>query len=137
MEKNESLHVMSNNRTSLVALNDASEGKVDSGGLHLPPGWDAVIPVRVGGRVHEQEASVSQLQLHRRDVAFARPAPGVSVFEDNVPGSSKRDGGDWAGGVQLPLVVPVFANVIVAIFIPEQQDLHQGWKHFTGRNVVL
>lgn len=43
-----------------------------------------MVPERVGGGVHEEEASMSQLQLHRFYLSLGLFPPSISVSEDKI-----------------------------------------------------
>lgn len=90
-----------------------------------------MVPESVGGRVHEEQASVSELQLHGFNLSVARFAPSISVPEDEVSWRSKRDGGDGTEGVQLLFVITVLTHVILSIFIPGVQ-----MNTFSGENNI-
>lgn len=77
-----------------------------------------MIPESVGRCVHEEQASRSELQLHRFDLSAALFPPSISVPEDEVSCCPKRDGGDGTEGVQLLLVITMFTHVILPIFVP-------------------
>lgn len=77
-----------------------------------------MVPEGIGGRVHEEQASVSQLQLHGIDLSAAPFPSSISVSKDKVSSCSQRDGSDGTGRVQLLLVVPMLPHVILSIFVP-------------------
>lgn len=81
-----------------------------------------MVPECVGGGVHEEEASVSQLQLHRLHLSPGCFPPSVSVPEDEVTRCPQRDGGNGANGVQLPFIITVLTHVIQAVFVPGGEE---------------
>ena len=42
--------------------------------------------------------------------------PGILMPEDEVSAGPKGDRGDWAPGSQFSLIIPVLANVVLAVF---------------------
>lgn len=64
---------------------NASKCEVYTGQGNLLANREAVVPECVGGGVHEQEASVSQLQLHRLDLSSDNFPPSISVPEYKIP----------------------------------------------------
>lgn len=81
-----------------------------------------MVPECVGGGVHEEEASVSQLQLHGLDLSPGRFPSSVSVPEDKVTRCPQGDGGNGANGVQLPFIIAVLTHVIQAVFVPGGEE---------------
>ena len=77
-----------------------------------------MVPESVSRGIHEQQASVSELQLHGVDLSAALFPPSISVPEDKVSCSSQRDRGDGTEGVQLPLIIAMLTHVILPIFVP-------------------
>lgn len=102
----------------LLVQQDASEGEVDARQRDLLANREAVVPEGVGGRVHEEQASMSQLQFYRLNLPWCLFSPGISVPEDEVPRSSQRDGGDGTEWVQLPFVISVLTHVVLPVFVP-------------------
>ena len=78
----------------LAVQYDASEGEVDARQKDPLAHRKAVVPQSVGGWVHEEQAPMSELQLHRFYLPAALFSPSVSVPEDEVSCCSQRDGGD-------------------------------------------
>lgn len=104
---------------TLAVQQNAPECDVNARQEDLLADREAVVPEGVGRRVHEEQASVSELQLHRFNLSAALLSSRVSVFEEEVPRCSQRDRRDGTAGVQLLLVVTVLAHVILPIFVPD------------------
>lgn len=88
-----------------------------------------MIPECVGRWVHEEKASMSELQLHRFNLSAALFSTSVPVPEDEVSCRPQRDRGDGAKGVQFSLIVTMLAHVILPIFVPgaaEKNTLRAG-----------
>lgn len=97
---------------------DFPEGEVDPGGQH-PPAWgQAVVPVQVGGVLHEEQAAVGQLQGDPPRARRSSLPAVIPVPEHEIPAGSEGHGGDGAAGNQLLLIVPVLPDVVQAIFVP-------------------
>lgn len=106
------------NISLLSPRQDFPEGEVDPGGQH-PPAWgQAVVPVHVGGVLHEEQAAVGQLQGDPARACHPSLPPAIPVPEHEIPAGSKGHGGDGAAGNQLLLVIPVLPDVIQAVFVP-------------------
>lgn len=102
---------------------DFPEGEVDPGGQH-PPAWgQAVVPVQVGGVLHEEQAAVGQLQGDPPRARHSSLPTVIPVPEHEIPAGSEGHGGDGAAGNQLLLVVPVLPDVVQAIFVPVHTTL--------------
>lgn len=99
---------------------DASKGEVDAGQEDLLANRKAVVPKSVSWWVHEEQATVSELQPHGLDLSAALFSPSVSVPEDEVSSCSQRDRGDGTEGVQLLLVITMLAHVILPVFVPNR-----------------
>lgn len=77
-----------NSALFLGTQKDASKGEVDARPEDLLANRKAVVPEGVGRLVHEQKASMSELQLHRLNLSAALLPSSVSVPEDEVSSCS-------------------------------------------------
>lgn len=106
------------NISLLGAGQDFPEGEVDPGGQH-PPAWgQAVVPVQVGGVVHEEQAAVGQLQGDPGCARHPSLPTAIAAPEHEIAAGSEGHGGDGAAGNQLLLIVPVLPDVVQAVFVP-------------------
>lgn len=99
-----------------------SEGEVYTRERNLLANREAVVPKSVGGPVHEEQASMSELQLHWFNLSPGCFSPSISVPEDKVSCRSERDRGNGTEGVQLFFAIAVLSHVILAIFIPGGEE---------------
>lgn len=77
-----------------------------------------MVPESVGWWVHEEQAPMSEFQLHEFNLSPALFSPSISVPEDKVSCRSQRNRGDGTEGVQLFLVIPMLTHVILPVFVP-------------------
>ena len=85
-----------------------------------------MVPERVSGRVHQEQAAMRELQLHRVQPALPPFPPCVPVAEDEIPRRSQRY--RRVGGVRILflLIVLVLAHVFASIFIPVGAEVGNG-----------
>lgn len=102
----------------LCVLQDASKGEVDARLGNPLADRQAVVPEGVGRGVHEEQAAMSELQLHGFNLSTGLISPRVSVSEDEVSRRSKRDRGDGTEGIQLLLIITMLPHVILPILVP-------------------
>lgn len=77
-----------------------------------------MVPEGVGWLVHQEQASMSELQLHRFNLSAVLFSTSISVPEDEITRCSQRDGGNGTEWVQLLLVIPMLTNVVLPVFVP-------------------
>lgn len=102
----------------LPSRQNFAKGQVDARSQNLLADRETVIPAGVGRGLHHQQTPVGQLQPdHVHPPGGVFPSR-VFVPEEEVSAGPKGDGGDGAPGVQFSFVIPVFPDVVTAIFVP-------------------
>lgn len=67
---------------------DSSKGEINARREDLLPNREAVVPVGICRRVHEEQTSMSKLQLHRINLSAALFPSSISVSKDKVSSCS-------------------------------------------------
>lgn len=101
---------------------NASKCEVYAGQRDPPANREAVVPECVGGGVHEEEASMSQLHLHRLHPLLGRFPASVFVSEDEITRCPEGDGSDGTEGVQVPFIVSMLPHVIQPVLVPGREE---------------
>lgn len=107
------------------------KGQIDSGRQHFLADGQAMVPVAIGGEVHHQQTAMIQLQLDWCDSSGGGFAPRSPMAEDEVPAGTEGYRGNGAARKQLPLVVSMLSDVVVAIFIPAEAQ-GRSWIRLLG-----